>query len=103
MYDVLSGRFTKKSKTDLKRFIKWNTVVRQVRYNKATDNFTVTAEDLKARHTYDDTFTHVIVATGIFNVPNKPTFPGIRPEIFQVGLLLLYTRYIALYCTVCFL
>ena len=26
-----------------------------------------------------------------------------RPEIFQVGLLLLYTRYIALYCTVCFL
>ena len=39
-----------KSKTDLKRFIKWNTVVRHVRYNKYTGNFTVTAEDLKSNH-----------------------------------------------------
>lgn len=76
--DYMEGRFNKKSKKDLKRFIKWNNVVRQVRYNKETDNFTVTVEDLKARHTFDDIFTHVIVTTGIFNVPNKPTFPGME-------------------------
>ena len=81
---MISGRFTKKSKSDLKKFIKWNTVVRQVRYNKVTDTFTVTAENLKARHTYDDTFTHVIAATGIFNVPNKPILSGIESFIGRI-------------------
>ena len=38
----------------------------------------MTVEDLKARHTFDDIFTHVIVSTGIFNVPNKPAFPGME-------------------------
>ena len=76
LLNINTGRLQRKSKTDLKRFIKWNTVVRHVRYNKDTDHFTV--EDLKSNHTHDDTFTHVIVATGIFNVPNKPTFPGIE-------------------------
>ena len=32
----------------------------------------------KATIIHHDTFTYVIVATVIFNIPNKPTFPGIE-------------------------
>ena len=35
-------------------------------------------EDLKAQTTSDAKFSHVIVAVGIFNVPNKPTFVGME-------------------------
>ena len=67
-----------KSKSDLTQFIKWNTSVRYVRYNKQSDDFTVTTEDLKTGHTSDSNFTHVIVAVGIFNSPEKPYFDGIE-------------------------
>ncbi|CAC5377593.1 tmm [Mytilus coruscus] len=76
--DYMEGRLVKKSKSDLKRYIKWNTVVRYVTYNQKSDVFTVTAEDLKTGRTFENKFTHVIVATGIFNNPNKPTFDGIE-------------------------
>ncbi|CAG2240010.1 tmm [Mytilus edulis] len=72
------SRLVKKSKSDLKQFIKWNTSVRYVRYNKQSDDFTVTTEDLKTGHTSDSNFTHVIVAVGIFNSPEKPYFVGIE-------------------------
>lgn len=73
-----TGRFTKKTKTDLKSKIQWHTVVRSVIYNEESDDFTVTAENLENRKASIQKFTHVICATGIFNFPNKPTFPGIE-------------------------
>ncbi|XP_063418302.1 trimethylamine monooxygenase-like [Mytilus trossulus] len=76
--DYMEGRLVKKSKSDLKRFIKWNTVVRYVTYNQKSDDFTVTAEELKTGRTFENKFTHVIVASGIFNNPNKPSFDGIE-------------------------
>ncbi|XP_063406050.1 trimethylamine monooxygenase-like [Mytilus trossulus] len=76
--DYLEGRLVKKSKSDLKQFIKWTTVVRYVRYNTKSDDFTVTTEDIKTGHTNDTNFTHVIVAVGIYNSPDKPYFEGIE-------------------------
>lgn len=78
MRDYLEGRLVKKSNSELKQYIKWNIAVRYVRYNKKSDDFTVTAEDLKTGHTFDTNFTHVIVAVGIFNSPDKPYFEGIE-------------------------
>ncbi|XP_071141953.1 trimethylamine monooxygenase-like [Mytilus edulis] len=72
------SRLVKKSKSDLKQFIKWTTVVRYVRYNTKSDDFTVTTEDIKTGHIYDTNFTHVIVAVGIYNSPDKPYFEGIE-------------------------
>ena len=44
MFDYLKGRWNKE---DIRKYIKFNTVVRDVCYNKATDDFTVSVKDLK--------------------------------------------------------
>ncbi|VDI00139.1 Hypothetical predicted protein [Mytilus galloprovincialis] len=75
---IFLGRLVKKSKSDLKQFIKWTNVVRYVRYNTKSDDFTVTTEDIKTGHIYDTNFTHVIVAVGIYNSQDKPYFEGIE-------------------------
>lgn len=74
--DYLEGRL-KTSKMDVTRFIKFCTVVRRVEYQKDTDTFTVISKDLKTDKEEKQSFTHVIVATGIFSVPNEPSFPGL--------------------------
>ncbi|WAR13547.1 SNO1-like protein [Mya arenaria] len=72
----LTGRWTN-GDDDLRKYIKFNTVVRNVVYNDASQNFTVVSTDLKAGVSSTEVFSHVIVAVGIFNVPNKPHFDGI--------------------------
>ena len=52
-------------------------MVRQVEYHADTDDFTVKAKNLETDAEDVQRFTHVIVATGIFNTPNVPSFPGI--------------------------
>lgn len=53
-------------------------MVRNVSYREDTDDFIVTVLDLKTNTTSSELFSHVIVAVGIFNVPNKPSFPGLE-------------------------
>ncbi|XP_052818617.1 flavin-containing monooxygenase 3-like isoform X1 [Mya arenaria] len=74
--DYLEGRWTNGDE-DLRKYIKFTTVVRSVVYNDASQNFTVVSTDLQAGVSSTEVFTHVIVAVGIFNVPNKPNFDGI--------------------------
>ena len=44
LFDYLKGRW---SQEDIQKYIKFSTVVRDVVYNKATDDFTVSVKDLK--------------------------------------------------------
>ena len=44
LFDCLKGRW---SQEDIQKYIKFSTVVRDVVYNKATDDFTVSVKDLK--------------------------------------------------------
>lgn len=85
LQDYLEGKWTRKSKVDLRKYIKFNTVVRHVEYNDSTDTFTVLATDLLLNRSSCETFSHVIVAVGIFNTPNIPSFPGI--ETFEGRIL----------------
>ena len=66
------------SKRDLKQFIRFSTVVRRVEYNKVTDEFTVTVNHLKTDREEIETFSHVVVATGMFSTPKMPDVPGIE-------------------------
>ncbi|WAR13560.1 GSXL9-like protein [Mya arenaria] len=75
--EYLEGRWTK-GEEDLRKYIKFNTVVRNVVYNDASQNFTVVSTDMKAGVSSTEVFSHVIVAVGIFNAPNKPPFDGIE-------------------------
>ncbi|KAJ7377843.1 hypothetical protein OS493_026413 [Desmophyllum pertusum] len=75
LYDYLKGRW---SKGDLRPWIRFNHVIRQVTYNDSTDDFSVVAKDLlEDRMLPTQRFDHVIVATGHYSVPNVPFFPGI--------------------------
>ncbi|KAL4230829.1 hypothetical protein ACF0H5_011203 [Mactra antiquata] len=77
LLDYLLGRM-KKCKKDPTQYIKFSTAVRFVKYNESEDNFTVTSTNLVDDKTVTEKFTHVVVAVGIFNSPNIPTFPGIE-------------------------
>ena len=48
-----------------------------MRYLDNTDEFSVTWQNLSTGVTSKEMFSHVIVAVGIFNFPNKPSFPGL--------------------------
>ena len=77
VFQMVSGRIVQGSVRDLKQFIRFSTVVRRVEYNKVTDEFTVTANHLKTDREVTDTFSHVVVATGMFSTPKMPDVPGI--------------------------
>ncbi|XP_045193859.1 flavin-containing monooxygenase 5-like [Mercenaria mercenaria] len=84
MRDYLEGRWQQKGKADLSRYIKFNTVVRHVSYDEKS-GFTVETYDLAENKTTSRTFTHVVVAVGIFNCPNVPYISGI--ETFEGRVL----------------
>ena len=62
---------------NLRRFIKFRHVVREVKYNPATDDFSVRAKRLQEDAVLPaEKFDYVINATGHFSVPNVPEFEG---------------------------
>jgi len=76
LFDYLKGRWNQE---DIRKYIKFNTVVRDCVYNKATDDFTVSVKDLQKDQVLDgERFDYVIVASGHYSVPNIPTFAGIE-------------------------
>jgi len=76
LFDYLKGRWAKE---DVQKYIKYGTVVRDVVYNKATDDFTVTVKDLESDTVKEpEKFDYVIVASGHYSVPHVPTFPGLQ-------------------------
>ena len=79
--DYLKGRMMQHG--DLNKYVKYNTKVWNVVYDKTEKVFKVQAKDIRDAylpHT-EETFDYVVVATGHFSVPNFPEFPGI--EDFQ--------------------
>jgi trimethylamine monooxygenase len=73
LWDYIKGRV---EKANVRDWIRFGTAVRHVAYSEETGKFTVTAEDLKKNHEYDEEFDHVVVASGHFSTPNVPYFEG---------------------------
>ncbi len=73
LFDYIKGRV---EKADVRDWIKFNHVVRDVRYDDDTGMFTVTARDSKNDKEEIGEFDHVIVASGHFSTPNVPYYPG---------------------------
>ncbi len=73
LFDYIEGRVKKAGVRDQIRF---DTVVRHVRHDPGRKTFTVSVHDLKQDRDYDETFDHVIVASGHFSTPNVPEFEG---------------------------
>ncbi|KNG93521.1 NAD(P)-binding domain-containing protein [Pseudaestuariivita atlantica] len=71
LFDYIEGRVKKAGVRD---WIKFNTIVRDVR--KVDGGFEVTARDGETDSEETSVFNHVIVATGHFSFPNVPHYPG---------------------------
>ncbi|GAB5469923.1 MAG: NAD(P)/FAD-dependent oxidoreductase [Rhodospirillales bacterium] len=74
LLDYIEGRIKKAGVRDWCRF---RHAVRWVSYDETSELFTVTAHDLNSDRVYDETFDHVIVASGHFSTPNVPYFEGL--------------------------
>ncbi|KAK3600992.1 hypothetical protein CHS0354_008101 [Potamilus streckersoni] len=74
--DYLSGRWKTVNAT---KFVRLNTIVKNVVYNPDEDNFTVWARDqVEDKDLPSEQFSHIVVATGHFSVPNMPYFKGVE-------------------------
>ncbi|XP_068692248.1 trimethylamine monooxygenase-like [Montipora foliosa] len=75
IYDYLKGRWTK---FNLRPWIRFNHVVRQVTYNDATNDFSVVVKNLPEDKVLPvERFDYIVVANGHYSVPMMPFFPGI--------------------------
>lgn len=73
MFDYIEGRV---EKTEVREWIRFTTVVRDVTYDDTSKMFTVSVKDLKNDRLYSEEFDWVVVASGHFSTPNVPHYPG---------------------------
>ena len=81
LWDYIMGRV---EQSDVKKYIRFNTTVRDVTYSEETGKFTIIAHDLESSHTQSDEFDYVVVANGHFSIPNAPDFPGFETFLGRV-------------------
>ena len=72
--DYITGRAVK---SDVRDWVRFTHVVRDVSYSDATAQFSLRAVNLVNQADIEETFDYVVVATGHFSVPNVPSFEGI--------------------------
>ena len=73
LFDYIEGRV---AKADVRKWIRFSTVVRWINYNPDTAQFTVTVHDHNSDSCYSENFDHVVVASGHFSTPNVPHYEG---------------------------
>ncbi|GAA1621020.1 NAD(P)-binding domain-containing protein [Leucobacter chromiireducens] len=75
LWDYIAGRL---ERTDVRKYVRFETVVRMVTFDEGTALFTVISEHLPTKATTTETFDKVIVASGHFSYPNMPEVSGIE-------------------------
>jgi len=76
LFDYLKGRWN--SLGSFQNWINYNKIVRDVKYNENTKQFTVRTKDgVKNEMDPEETFDYVVVAAGHYSVPHIPDFVGI--------------------------
>lgn len=75
LFDYIKGRA---EKSDVRKYVRFNTVARHTIYNEQSQEFTLTVEDLTTGATTDHVFDKLVVSTGHFSTPAVPEFKGIN-------------------------
>jgi trimethylamine monooxygenase len=73
LWDYIQGRV---KKAGVRKYIQFDTAVRQVDYNASTGKFTVAVDNLSTGTARSEEFDNVVVASGHFSTPNIPYFEG---------------------------
>ncbi|MCA3555391.1 NAD(P)/FAD-dependent oxidoreductase [Aestuariivirga sp.] len=74
LWDYITGRV---KKAGVRKWIRFNTPVRMVAYDKKKKTFSVTSHDRVKDVMKTEEFDHVICASGHFSTPHVPFFPGL--------------------------
>ncbi|HSO90841.1 MAG TPA: NAD(P)/FAD-dependent oxidoreductase [Arthrobacter sp.] len=74
LFDYIKGRV---EKSDVRKYVRFNTAARWVSYDEQAQEFTVTVEDLVTETTETHVFDKLVVSTGHFSFPQVPEFEGI--------------------------
>ena len=75
LWDYIKGRV---EKAKVRKWVRFNTPVRMVEWDKKKKLFHVTVHDRVKDKMYTENFHHVIVSSGHFSVPQVPDFDGIK-------------------------
>ena len=73
LFDYIKGRL---EKTNVRNKIRFNTIVRDVRFHENKNQFEVVSRDTKKDTEATDFFDYLVVATGHFSTPNVPFYEG---------------------------
>ncbi|TDU02143.1 trimethylamine monooxygenase [Streptomyces sp. 846.5] len=73
LYDYITGRA---KKSNVRQYIQFDTAVRRISFDAASDTFQVTVESYGDRSARTEEFDRVIIGTGHFSIPNMPEYPG---------------------------
>lgn len=73
LFDYIEGRVLK---ADVRKWIRFSSVIRWVEYDEQAGDFEVTVHDMVEDRVYKERFDHVICASGHFSSPNVPEYPG---------------------------
>ncbi|NLB47705.1 MAG: NAD(P)/FAD-dependent oxidoreductase [Microbacteriaceae bacterium] len=75
LWDYIAGRLRD---ADVRKYVRFETVVRVITFDDETQQFTVMSEHLPTGETTSEIFDDVVVASGHFSFPNMPEAPGIE-------------------------
>lgn len=75
LWDYIAGRL---EQSNVRQYIRFETVVRWAQFDEERQIFTVTSEHLPSGQTHTEEFDRVVVASGHFSFPNVPELPGIE-------------------------
>ena len=73
LFDYIKGRL---EKTNFRDKIRFNTIVRDVRFHENKNQFEVVSRNTKKDTEVTDFFDYLVVATGHFSTPNVPFYEG---------------------------
>lgn len=73
LFDYIKGRL---DKANVRDWIRFKTVVRDVKYDEKSEKFTLKARKLEEQTETEEEFDYVLVASGHFSSPNVPEIEG---------------------------
>ncbi|WP_343594583.1 NAD(P)/FAD-dependent oxidoreductase [Acinetobacter sp.] len=81
LWDYIKGRIDKANLPDgsnVRSWVRFNTAARNIEFDEATQQFTVTVHDYEKDEVYSELFDYVVVASGHFSTPKVPEYKGFK-------------------------
>ncbi|EJB8497452.1 NAD(P)-binding domain-containing protein [Acinetobacter baumannii] len=75
LWDYIKGRV---EKANVRHWVQFNTAARNIEFDEATQQFTMTVHDYEKDEVYSEIFDYVVIASGHFSTPKVPEYDGFK-------------------------